>query len=131
MADQRVYYHVVFSVTRGKPVFLNAEIDMAFKEAAHEIAHQKGWLLLEMETMPNHAHLLLEKAPWDDLSKMVGYLKGRTARMLLTRFPWLRGDLNSYQFWNRSYHYTRHNDESLLTVRAYIRNQHKAGGLAE
>ena len=52
MADQRVYYHVVFSVTRGKPVFLNDEIDMAFKEAAREIAHQKGWLLLSWKPCP-------------------------------------------------------------------------------
>ena len=131
MANGRVYDHVVFNVTRGKPVFLNEEIDVAFKDAAREIAHQKGWLLLELETMPNYAHLLLEKPPWDDLSGMVGYLKGRTARMLLTQFPWLRGDLNSYQFWNRSFHDTRHDDDSLATVRAYIRNQRKAGGLAE
>ena len=131
MADQRVYYHVVFSVTRGKPVFLVDEIDVAFKEAARDIARQKGWLLIELETMPNHVHLLLEKAPWEDLGKMVGYLKGRTARMLLLQFPWLRGELNSYQFWNRRYHYTRHTDESLATVRAYIRNQRKVGGLVE
>jgi putative transposase len=131
MGNERVYYHVVFSVTRGKPAFLNDEIDAAFKEAAREIALRKGWLLLEIETMPNHVHILLEKAPWEDLSRMVGYLKGRTAHMLLTRFPWLRGDLNSYQFWNRRFHYTRHSDDSLDTVRAYIRNQRKAGGLAE
>jgi putative transposase len=131
MTSERVYYHVVFSVTRGKPVFLDDEIDAAFKREAREIARQKGWLLLDMETMPNHAHLLFEKAPWDDLSKMVGYLKGRTARAILEQCPWLRGDLNSYQFWNRSFHYTRHSDKSLDTVRAYIRNQRRAGGLIE
>lgn len=131
MTIERVYYHVVFSVTRGKPVFLDDAIDAVFKLEAREIARQKGWLLLELETMPNHVHLLLEKAPWDDLSKMVGYLKGRTARVLLAQFPWLRGDLNSYKFWNRSFHYTRHSDESLDIVRAYIRNQRKAGGLIE
>ncbi|HEY1386909.1 MAG TPA: IS200/IS605 family transposase [Ktedonobacterales bacterium] len=131
MTSERVYYHVVFSVTRGKPVFLDDEIDAAFKREAREIARLKGWLLLEMETMPNHVHLLLEKAPWDDLSKMVGYLKGRTARAILAHFPWLRGDLHSYQFWNRSFHYTRHSDASLDTVRAYIRNQRRAGGLTE
>ena len=131
MTNERVYYHVIFSVTRGKPAFLDEEIDAAFKHAAHEIARQKGWLLLEIETMPNHVHLLLEKAPWEDLSKMVGYLKGRTARAILEQFPWLRGDLNSYQFWNRSFHYTRHNDASFETVRAYIRNQRRAGGLTE
>jgi REP element-mobilizing transposase RayT len=69
MASERVYYHVVFSTTRGKPVFLDEEVDAAFKHVAHEIARQKGWLLLE-------------KAPWDDLSQMVGYLKGRAARPL-------------------------------------------------
>ena len=131
MTNERVYYHIIFSVTRGKPVFLNDEIDTAFKQAAREIAREKGWLLLELETMPNHVHLLLEKAPWDDLSKMVGYLKGRTARSLLTRFSWLRGDLNSYKFWNRSFHYTRHSEASLDTVRTYIRNQRRAGGLTE
>jgi putative transposase len=129
MSTERVYYHVVFTTTRGKPVFLDDEIDSAFKQAARDIAQRKGWLLLELETMPNHVHLLLEKAPWDDLSKIVGYLKGRTARMLLEQFPWLRGDLDSYHFWNRSFHYTRHSDGSLATVRAYIRNQRKAGGL--
>lgn len=63
MAAERVYYHVVFPVTRGKPVFLNAEIDAAFKGLVHEIARQKQWTLVELETMPNHVRLLLEKAP--------------------------------------------------------------------
>lgn len=131
MTNGRVYYHIVFSVTRGKPVFLDDEIDTAFKQSARIIAQKKGWLLLELETMPNHVHLLVEKAPWEDLSKVVGYLKGRTARALLEQFPWLRGDLDSYHFWNRSFHYSRHGDTSLDTVRAYIRNQRRTGGLTE
>ncbi len=64
---ERVYYHVVFTVTRAKPVFLNAEIDAAFKDLVREIARQQDWNLIELETMPNHVHLLLEKAPWQDL----------------------------------------------------------------
>ncbi|HEY7340181.1 MAG TPA: IS200/IS605 family transposase [Ktedonobacterales bacterium] len=130
MASERIYYHVVFSVTRGKPVFLNDDIDMAFKQLAHEIAEQKNWVLLELETMPNHVHLLLEKGPREPLSQIIGYLKGRTARTLLEQYSWLRGDLNSYHFWTRGYYNTRHTDDSLATVRAYIRNQRRAGGLA-
>ena len=131
MANERIYYHVVFNVTRGKPALLLEEIDTAFKDAVREIARQKGWILLELETMPNHVHILLRKRPQDDLSQIVGYLKGRTAHMLLEQFPWLRGDLDSYHFWGRSFHYTKHNDASLPTVRAYIRNQRRAGGLIE
>ena len=131
MASERIYYHVVFSVTRGKPVFLNDDIDRAFKQLAHEIAEQKKWRLLELETMPNHAHLLLEKAPQESLSQIIGYLKGCTAHALLEQFSWLRGDLNSFHFWTRGYYNTRHTDDSLATVRAYIRNQRRAGGLAD
>jgi hypothetical protein len=29
--DERAYYHVTFTVTRGKPVFLNEEFDAALK----------------------------------------------------------------------------------------------------
>jgi hypothetical protein len=47
------------------------------------------------------------------------------------RFDWLRGDLDSYGFWNPSFHYTRHTDSSLAGVRAYIRNQRIVGGLAD
>jgi putative transposase len=129
MASERIYYHVVFSVTRGKPVFLDDDIDLAFKRLAHEIAEQKKWRLLELETMPNHVHLLLEKASHESLSPIIGYLKGRTARALLEQFSWLRGDLNSYHLWTRGFYNTRHTGESLATVRAYIRKQRRAGGL--
>ena len=39
---ERVYYHVVFSVARGKPAFLNEEIDAAFKHLIRDIARRKG-----------------------------------------------------------------------------------------
>lgn len=131
MAHERVYYHVVFTVTRTKPVFLNDDIDAVFKQLVHGIAQQKEWTLIELETMPNHVHLLLEKAPWQDLREIVRYLKGVTARRLLQQFDWLRGDLNSYHFWNRGFHYEHHTESSFETVRAYIRNQRRRGGLAD
>ena len=130
-SGERVYYHVVFTVTRGKPVFLNDEIDAAFKALVRDIAREHEWLLIELETMPNHVHLLLEKAPWADLRKIVGQLKGITARRLLQRFDWLRGELHSYHFWTPGYHYERHSDASFATVQAYIRNQRRAGGLVD
>ncbi|HEY7778960.1 MAG TPA: IS200/IS605 family transposase [Ktedonobacterales bacterium] len=131
MTNGRVYYHVTFTVTRGKPVFLNEETDAEFKRLASEIAHRKGWTILELETMPNHVHVLIEKAPWQELPRIVNDLKGISARRLLQRFDWLRGDLGSFHFWIRGYHYVRHTDATLATVRAYIRNQRRAGGLTE
>jgi putative transposase len=118
MPDERVYYHVVFTVSRAKPVFLDDEIDGAFKALVRELAQRDHWTLIELETMPNHVHLLLEKAPWQDLPQIIKALKGVTARRLLERFAWLRGELSSYYLWQRGYHYVRHTDSSLETVRA-------------
>lgn len=95
MADDRTYYHVVLTVTRTKPVFLVAEIDDAFKLLVQELARKQGWAVIELETMPDHVHLLLEKAPWQDLDRIVKALKGFTANHLLRQFGWLRGELNS------------------------------------
>ena len=131
MSAERAYYHVVFTVTRGKPVFLNDEIDAAFKALVRQIAREKDWNLIELETMPNHVHLLLEKAPWQDLRSIMHEVKGITARRLLQRFEWLRGDLDSHGLWTRGYHYVRHTDASLATVQIYIRNQRRAGGLTD
>jgi REP element-mobilizing transposase RayT len=58
-------------------------------------------------------------------------VKGITARRLLQRLEWLRGDLDSHGLWTRGYHYVRHTDASLATVQAYIRNQRRAGGLTD
>jgi putative transposase len=131
MGDGHVYSHVVFTTTRGRPIFLEEAIDAAFKRLAHETARDKGWAILELETMPNHGHVLIEKAPWESLPRVVDDLKGITARRLLQRFEWPRGNLHSYHCWNRGSHYVRHTDASLATLRAYIRHQRLAGGLAE
>lgn len=113
----------------GQAGVLHEEIDARFKTLVAQIAHAKGWLLLELETMPNHAHLLLEKPPWVDISQIVRDVTGITARRLRQEFEWLPGELPSDNLWTRGHHYTRHTDESLETVRAYIRNQRRAGGL--
>ena len=129
MGNERAYYHVVITVSRGRPVFLHDEVDAAFKVLVREIAHTKGWLLLELETMPNHVHLLVEKPPWIESSAIVREIKGISARRLRQQFPWLASELPSGHLWTRGHHYTRHTDASLATVTAYMRNQRCAGGL--
>jgi REP element-mobilizing transposase RayT len=80
VTDEHVYYHVVFTVTYGKPVFLVPEVDAAFKDLVRELSHKQGWLLIELETMPNHVHLLIEKAPWEDPRQIIKAVKAFTAR---------------------------------------------------
>ena len=60
---ERVYYHVVFSVARGKPAFLNEEIDAAFKHLIRDIARRTGWALIEMESIPRMSTCCWRRRP--------------------------------------------------------------------
>jgi REP element-mobilizing transposase RayT len=96
-----------------------------------ELARRGQWTVIELETMPNHVHVLLEKAPWHDLMQIVKALKAYTARQLLARFDWLRGELSSAHFWVRGHHYVCHDDAS-RSHRARLRPQPTPrGGLAD
>ena len=121
MSDQ-AYYHVVFTVWRGRPVLMG-DIEAYFHELVQQIARQHGYCIMAMETMPNHVHILLAKAPWENLSDIVKQIKGATARYIFQRYPELRLDLKSNHLWTRSFEYVKHDDASLPTVMAYIQNQ--------
>ena len=121
MPDQ-IYYHVVFTVWRGRPA-LNGEVEAHFHELVQQIARQHDLTIMAMETMPNHVHILLAKPPLADLSDIAKSIKGATARYIFQRYPELRMDMKSNHLWTRVFEYTKHTEASLPTVIVYIRNQ--------
>jgi len=121
MADQ-VYFHIVFTVWRGRPV-LQGEIETYFHELVQQICLRHQYSLMAMETMPNHVHLLIAKPPWEDISEIVKNIKGATSRYIFQKFDYLRGDLGSNHLWTRGFEYVKHSEASLPTVIAYIKNQ--------
>ena len=76
-----------------------------------------------METMPNHVHILIAKPPWEEISEIVKNIKGATSRYIVQKFAYLHGDMGSNHLWTRGFEYVKHNDASLPTVIAYIKNQ--------
>jgi putative transposase len=128
--NEPIYFHVVFTVYRGKKVLIG-EIEAYFFELVEEIARRRHYNIVAMETMPNHVHLLLTKPPWEDLSRVVKNLKGATARRIFQRFPDLQLDMRSNHFWTRGYQYVKHDTSSLPTVIAYIRDQKRKAGLVD
>ena len=113
--DERTYYHVVFTVYRGHKA-LWEDIESYFHELVREIAMKWNYSIIEMETMPDHVHLLLEKPPWEDLPKIVKNIKGTTARKIFERFPDLRLDMKSNHLWTKGYKYVKHDSMSLPKV---------------
>ncbi len=66
-----------------------------------EMIAEKGAWLVELQTMPDHVHLVVEVDPQFGVHRLVKAIKGRSSRVLREEFPWLRSRLPS--LWTNSY----------------------------
>ena len=128
--SERAYYHLTFSPYKRIEALWD-EIEKEFYSAAEEVAHRRGFSILAMAAVPDHVHVLVEKAPWDQLSDIVKLIKGVSSRHIGQRFPELKLDMSSNHFWATGYHYERHNDRTLDTVVRYIEDQKRKAGLED
>jgi putative transposase len=113
-------YHVIFCPKYRRRV-LNPPLDARLKELILEKQESYGYSVMGMEVMPDHVHLLLDVNPQIGIAKIVGQIKGYTAHMLRTEFPWLKKRLPS--LWTRSKFVSSVGSVTLEVVQRYIASQ--------
>ena len=127
-STERVYYHVTFQTRQRKPV-LYAEVEACLLACLPDIARRGDFAVVEAGCTLTHLHLLIEKAPWADLLRIIRLLQIETSARVLQQFPDLAFDLNSPTIWDTGYHYVRHREENAEVVKQYIRDQKRHHGL--
>ena len=75
----------------------------------------------EVETQPEHVHLLIEIPPTDSVDKIVGKIKGYTSKVLREEYPSLKSRLPS--LWTRSKFVSSCGDVTLKVIKDYIEGQ--------
>src|SRR5215471_12577405 len=79
-------YHVVWCPKYRRPVLV-PPVDRRLKELVKEVATEYGFLVREMEVMPDHVHLFVEADPTRSVAEIVNRFKGATSRFLRQEFP--------------------------------------------
>ena len=78
-------YHIVFTPKYRRKIIYNQ-----YKESICDILRQlcayKGVEILEGHLMPDHVHMLVSIPPKLSVSQFMGYLKGKSALMILSRY---------------------------------------------
>lgn len=124
-SDTTVYscqYHVVFCPKYRRQV-LEDQIGKKIKELAPQYCKTLGIVILDMEVMPDHVHLLMDIPPTLVVRNAVTRLKGFLAHELRKMFPKLKSRLPS--LWSRSCFISSVGAVSLEVVNKYIDNQKK------
>lgn len=113
-------YHVIFCPKYRRPVLTGALPDR-MKALILEKQAEYGYIVIEMEIMPDHAHLLLDVDPRIGINDVVGKIKGYTSHELRKEFPWLKKRLPT--LWTRSKFISTVGAVTLDVVQKYIEEQ--------
>ena len=119
-----IQYHIVWCTKYRKEILVNG-LDEEVKQHLMETAKSLGTVILAMEVMPDHIHLLLDCKPQFRPSDAVKVFKGNAARWLFLHHPELKQQLWGGHMWNPSYFVATVSDRSKAQVEKYINEQKK------
>ena len=116
-------YHLVL-VTKYRHPVITGDIEAALKEHAERFFSERGMRIMEMETMPDHIHILYEAPPQVALSVFINSYKTESSRFIrktyadvLAPYYW------KPYFWSLTYFIGTVSEHTTEAVRQYIKNQ--------
>lgn len=119
----RCAYHVVWCPKYRRPVIEGA-VGERLKQIIREVCAERECNLIELETMPDHVHLLVECDPQYGIHRLVKQIKGRSSRVLRQEFDSLRSRLPT--LWTNSYFVATVGGAPLGIIKQYVANQRNA-----
>jgi putative transposase len=119
----RCTFHVVWCPKYRRPV-IAGQVDERLKQIIREVCAERDAPIAEMETMPDHVHLLVTVDPQYGIHRLVKQIKGRSSRLLRQEFPHLRRRLPT--LWTNSYFVATVGGATLEAVKRYVEDQRNA-----
>ena len=119
----RCTYRVVWCPKYRRPVIEGA-VDMRLQQIIRDVCGDRDAPVIELETMPDHVHLLVGCDPQYGIHRLVKQVKGRSSRVLRSEFPHLRSRLPT--LWTNSYFVATVGGATLAVVKRYVENQRNA-----
>lgn len=116
----RCTFHVVWCPKYRRPV-IGGRVDARLKEIITEVCTERDAHIVEVETMPDHVHLLVSVDPQYGIHRLVKQIKGRSSRLLRAEFPHLKSRLPT--LWTNSYFVATVGGATLEVVKRYVENQ--------
>ena len=114
-------YHVIFCTKYRKTLLRSNEVSQRCKEIMNEIAKEHDFLIISMEVMEDHVHLLIDVNPRLGVCKAIKYLKGATSKILREEFREVKS--RAPCLWTGSYFVSSVGCVLLETVKKYIEGQ--------
>lgn len=113
-------YHVVWCPKYRRKVLVS-DVAERLKTLIMEVCNKLGIVIVGIEIMPDHVHLLVDVDPQFGIHKAIKSIKGTTSRTLRQEFKFLTTKLPT--LWTNSYFVATVGNASLDVVKKYIEEQ--------
>ena len=114
-------YHVVW-IPKCRQKVLYSKLRQHLGTLLKDLARQQGCEILEGHLRPDHIHILISIPPKYAVSKVMGFIKGKSAIAIARTYLGRRKNFSGQSFWARGYYVnTVGADED--AVRTYIQKQ--------
>ncbi len=90
-------------------------------EIIREVVAERDCTIMELDTMPDQVHLLVDCDPQYGIHRLVKQIKGRSSRVLRQEFPSLKSRLPT--LWTNSYFVATVGGATVEVVKQYVENQ--------
>ena len=113
-------YHIIWC-TKYRRSVLSPKIQERLKALIVNQQDAYGYIVREVESMPDHIHLLVSVSPDISVTSVVGKIKGATAKILRSEFPELKRKLPC--LWTRSKFVASVGTVTLDVLKQYVADQ--------
>jgi putative transposase len=113
-------YHVVWCPKYRRDVLVG-DVEKRLKTIIADVCQKRDAELIELETMPDHVHLLVEVDPQYGIHRLVKEIKGLSSRLLRGEFKHLTTRMPT--LWTNSYFVSTVGGAPLSVIKQYIENQ--------
>ena len=113
-------YQVVWCPKYRRDVLVG-DVEKRLKTIIADVCQKRDAELIELETMPDHVHLLVEVDPQYGIHRLVKEIKGLSSRLLRGEFKHLTTRMPT--LWTNSYFVSTVGGAPLSVIKQYIENQ--------
>ena len=122
-AKVELYVHLVWA-TMNRAERLKGDFERAIYRCVEDQARDLGCVVLAIGGRPDHVHMVLSIPPNYCVSRVMGFLKGKSAIQMFRKYAGLRKKYYGQHYWSRGYAVTTVGlDEEM--IRKYVRWQEK------
>jgi REP-associated tyrosine transposase len=114
-------YHIVF-IPKYRRKVLYGKIRKFLGLVFHELAGQRGSIIIEGHMVQDHVHMLIKIPPKYSVSQVIGYIKGKSAIAVARQFGGRKRNFNGEKLWARGYAVSTIGFEE-KQIKAYIKQQ--------